>query len=63
MTLAIIGHSFIKRIQSHPLLWTDCVDLHILGLSGASATSLLESDDLIQLMLFKLKRVFIQIGG
>jgi len=63
MTLAIIGHSFIKCIQSHPLLWTDCVDLHILWLSGASTTSLLESDDLIQLMLFKSKRVFIQIEG
>lgn len=63
MTLAIIGHSFIRRLQDHYLLNFDQIDLHVAGLGGATVRDLADSDELLQLLLYRPTRVFIQIGG
>ena len=62
MSLAIIGHSFVRRIADHELLAFKHEDLHV-GLGGATVKTLAESYELIQLMLCRPKRIFIQIGG
>lgn len=64
MAFAVIGHSFIARIQDHYFLKFDSIPTYFLGLRGSTTRRLLRSDRLEEIMLSnRPTRIFLQIGG
>ena len=63
MSFAVIGHSFIRRIQWHELLTIEEAYVHTVGIGSSSINTIKKSEEFQQTMLYQPNRVFIQIGG
>ena len=58
MAFAVIGHSFVRRLQDHPLFKIESADLHVVGISGSTVDRLSRSAEYQHVIMYKPDTVF-----